>query len=144
IPGSRADSDAERAVTALYARHYAPLVRLAALLVRDVATAEEVVQDSFIALHASWPRLRDSDAALSYLRQSVVNRSRSVLRRRTVEDRNQPNRGQPPRRARHRIPARGTKPRRHDSGTHTTHGKSRPSAALPSDRSRDWHRPRLI
>ena len=80
-----ADWDADRAVTALYSTHYRSLVRLAALLVRDVATAEEVVQDSFVAMHGGWRRLRDSDKALSYLRQSVVNRSRSVLRHRVVD-----------------------------------------------------------
>src|SRR5712691_5009042 len=79
-----ADWDADRAVTALYSEHYRSLVRLAALLVRDVATAEEVVQDSFIAMHTAWRRIRDNDKALSYLRQSVVNRSRSVLRHRVV------------------------------------------------------------
>ena len=85
-----AEWDADRAVTALYGTHYRPLVRLAALLVRDVATAEEVVQDSFMAMHASWRRLRDTDKALSYLRQAVVNKSRSVLRHRMVVDRNAP------------------------------------------------------
>jgi RNA polymerase sigma-70 factor (sigma-E family) len=85
-----ADWDADRAVTALYSTHYRSLVRLAALLVRDVATAEEVVQDSFVAMHDGWRRLRDSEKALSYLRQSVVNRSRSVLRHRVVVDRNAP------------------------------------------------------
>ena len=85
-----ADWDADRAVTALYDTHYRALVRLAALLVRDVSTAEEVVQDSFVAMHTGWRRLRDSDKALSYLRQSVVNRSRSVLRHRVVVDRNAP------------------------------------------------------
>jgi RNA polymerase sigma-70 factor (sigma-E family) len=85
-----ADWDADRAVTALYSTHYRSLVRLAALLVRDVATAEEVVQDSFVAMHGGWRRLRDSEKALSYLRQSVVNRSRSVLRHRVVVDRNAP------------------------------------------------------
>jgi RNA polymerase sigma-70 factor (sigma-E family) len=84
------DWDAEQAVTTMYTTHYRSLVRLAALLVRDTATAEEVVQDSFIAMHSSWRRLRDSDKALSYLRQSVVNRSRSVLRHRMVVDRNAP------------------------------------------------------
>lgn len=79
--------DADRAVTALYRTHYRSLVRLAALLLRDVSAAEEVVQDSFVAMHGGWPRLRDSDKALSYLRQSVVNRSRSVLRHRMVVDR---------------------------------------------------------
>jgi RNA polymerase sigma-70 factor (sigma-E family) len=85
-----ADWDADRAVTALYGTHYRSLVRLAALLVRDVATAEEVVQDSFVAMHGGWRRLRDSDKALSYLRRSVVNRSRSVLRHQIVADRNAP------------------------------------------------------
>jgi RNA polymerase sigma factor (sigma-70 family) len=55
--------------------------------VRDATTAEEVVQDSFVAMHGGWQRLRDADKALAYLRQSVVNRSRSVLRHRGVIDR---------------------------------------------------------
>jgi hypothetical protein len=71
---------ADRAVTELYSAHYRALVGLAVSLVRDVQTAEEVVQDSFVAVHGGWPRLRDAEKALAYLRQSVVNRSRSVLR----------------------------------------------------------------
>jgi RNA polymerase sigma-70 factor (sigma-E family) len=82
--------DADLAVTAIYSEHYRSLVRLAAFLVRDNATAEEVVQDSFVAMHGAWRRLRDTDKALSYLRQSVVNRSRSVLRHRIVVDKNTP------------------------------------------------------
>lgn len=70
--------DADRALTAIYGGHYRSLVRLAVLLGHDVATAEAVVQDSFVAMHTAWPRLRDSDKALAYLRQSVVNRSRSM------------------------------------------------------------------
>jgi RNA polymerase sigma-70 factor (sigma-E family) len=83
-------TDADAAVTELYGAHYRPLVRLAALLVHDVGTAEEVVQDSFVALHAGLHRLRDSEKALAYLRAAVVNRSRSVLRHRVVVDRNAP------------------------------------------------------
>jgi RNA polymerase sigma-70 factor (sigma-E family) len=82
-----ADQDAVRSTAALYAAHYHSLVGLAVLLLRDVATAEEVVQDSFVAMHANWRRLRDSGKALSYLRQCVVNRSRSVLRHRIIVDR---------------------------------------------------------
>jgi RNA polymerase sigma-70 factor (sigma-E family) len=67
-------------------------VQLAALLVGDVATAEEVVQDSFIAVHAHWRRLHDIDKAAGYLRQCVINRSRSVLRHRRVMDRTLPRR----------------------------------------------------
>ncbi len=80
--------NADRAVTELYSEHYRALVRLAAMLVRDTQTAEEVVQDAFVAMHDGWQRLRDNEKALAYLRQAVVNRSRSVLRHRTVIDKN--------------------------------------------------------
>ena len=82
--------DADEAVTQLYAAQYRALVRLATLLLRDVGAAEEVVQDSFVAMHGSWRRLRDHDRALAYLRQAVVNRSRSALRHRTVVQRHAP------------------------------------------------------
>jgi len=85
---ARVGWSADRAVTELYSMHYRALVRLAALLVRDTPTAEEVVQDSFVAMHGGWQRLRDAEKALAYLRQAVVNRSRSVLRHRTVVDKN--------------------------------------------------------
>jgi RNA polymerase sigma-70 factor (sigma-E family) len=78
----------DRAVTELYTLHYRALVRLASFLVRDTPTAEEVVQDSFVAMAGGWQRLRDAEKALAYLRQAVVNRSRSVLRHRTVVDKN--------------------------------------------------------
>jgi RNA polymerase sigma-70 factor (sigma-E family) len=81
------DQDVVRGTAALYAAHYQSLVGLAVLLLRDVATAEEVVQDSFVAMHANWRRLRDSSKALSYLRQCVVNKSRSVVRHRIIVDR---------------------------------------------------------
>jgi len=75
--------DADQAVAQLYSLYYQPLVRLATLLVRDAATAEEMVQDAFVAMHAGWQRLGDAEKALAYLRQAVVNRSRSVPRHRT-------------------------------------------------------------
>ena len=72
--------DADRAVTALYLTHYRPLVALAARLVRDLATAEEIVQDSFVAVHAARRRRPDVNLAPSHLRRSVVDRSRSRVR----------------------------------------------------------------
>ena len=78
---------ADEAVTAAYQTHYDALVRTATMLVGDVATAEDVVQESFIAMHRSWWRLRDTSRVLPYLRRSVINKSRSVLRRRAVADR---------------------------------------------------------
>jgi RNA polymerase sigma-70 factor (sigma-E family) len=68
----------------LYAAHYRSLVRIATMLLRDSGAAEEVTQDAFVAMHGAWPRLRDSGKALAYLRQSVVNRSRSLIRHRVV------------------------------------------------------------
>ncbi len=87
VRGAGTDGEADCAVTALYAERYRSLVRLAALLVGDMATAEEIVQDSFIALHANWRRLQDVGKAAGYLRQCVVNRSHSVLRHQVVVDR---------------------------------------------------------
>lgn len=71
-------------VRALYDSHWHQLVRLAVLLVDDVASAEDVVQDAFVALHRNADKLRDPAAAVGYLRTSVMNLSRSVLRRRGV------------------------------------------------------------
>jgi RNA polymerase sigma-70 factor (sigma-E family) len=85
--------DADRAVTVMFGEHYRSFVRMAALLVGDVATAEAVVQDSFVAMHVAWRRLRDSEKALPYLRQCLVNRSRSALRHRIVIGRNTPKPG---------------------------------------------------
>ena len=75
---------ADEALEQLYAAHWRRLVRLAVLLVRDQGAAEEIVQDSFVAVHDRWGRLRDPDKGLAYLRQSVVNRSRSHLRHLSV------------------------------------------------------------
>jgi RNA polymerase sigma-70 factor (sigma-E family) len=89
-PSERAEWSADLAVIELYSAHYQSLVRLAAMLVRDTGTAEEVVQDAFVAMHDGWRRLKDTDKALAYLRQATVNRSRSVLRHRLVVEKNQP------------------------------------------------------
>jgi RNA polymerase sigma-70 factor (sigma-E family) len=83
-------ASADEAIVELYRTHYAGLVRLSALLLGDTGAAEEVVQDAFVAVHGSWNRLRDPDRALAYLRQAVVNRSRSNLRHRTVVAKYQP------------------------------------------------------
>ena len=83
---------ADAAVTAMYAAHYRSLVGLAVLLVRDgnADTAQQVVQDSFVALHRNWRGLagRDGsgDRAVLYLWQHVVNRSRSAGRQPASRD----------------------------------------------------------
>ncbi len=85
---AKLEQTAEQAVTEIYTTCYRSLVRLAVLLVRDEPTAEEIVQECFIAMYDGWHRLREEDKALSYLKQAVVNRSKSVLRHRGAVDRN--------------------------------------------------------
>jgi RNA polymerase sigma-70 factor (sigma-E family) len=87
IDASRADRDL--ALAELYAGHYARLVRLGVLLLRDQGLAEDVVQDSFVAMHQRWDRI-DQGSAPAYLARTVVNRSRSALRHRSVVARNRP------------------------------------------------------
>ncbi|MGW2859471.1 RNA polymerase sigma factor [Streptomyces sp. NPDC001205] len=70
-------------VSELYHAHRLKMVRLAVMLVDDLATAEDVVQDAFTALYRRHgERIDEIDNALAYLRTAVVNASRSVLRRR--------------------------------------------------------------
>jgi RNA polymerase sigma-70 factor (sigma-E family) len=89
-PAAAATWAADDTLTAIYLGEYWSLVRLAVLLVHDLPTAEDVVQDTFIATQSNWPRLRDREKAPAYLRCSVVNRSLSVLRHRAVVDKHAP------------------------------------------------------
>jgi RNA polymerase sigma-70 factor (sigma-E family) len=71
------------ALERLHDEHYVRLVRLSVLLLGDVGRAEEVVQDSFVAVYQRMLRGGGPDVltdAPAYLRQAVVNRSRSALR----------------------------------------------------------------
>ena len=74
----------------LYRSDYRHLVRLAAMLVDDRGTAEELVQDAFVATarrHGGAAALDDPSAAAAYLRSAVLNRARSHLRKREVRRR---------------------------------------------------------
>ena len=64
-----------------YHREFDGLVRLAMVLVDHQDQAEEVVQDAFAALYQ---RYRHVSAPLPYVRASVLNGSRKVLRRRKL------------------------------------------------------------
>jgi RNA polymerase sigma-70 factor (sigma-E family) len=74
----------------LFRRHHLELVRLALVMVGDLATAEDVVQDCFERLHARWPRVREPERALAYARSAVLNGCRSVHRRSAVARRHAP------------------------------------------------------
>lgn len=73
-----AGQDAVQGLATLYQAHYQSLVRLAVLLVSDLATAEEIVQEAFADVHGTWRALPGHDAALRYLRRSLIRRSRAV------------------------------------------------------------------
>nr|WP_309136671.1 sigma factor [Streptomyces sp. FT05W] len=71
-------------LTETYRAHYRSLLGLAALLLDDTASCEDVVQEAFIRVHSARNRVRDPEKTLAYLRQTVVNLSRSALRRRIL------------------------------------------------------------
>ena len=88
-PGPAPDpaGGAEAAVGALYRAQAVGLIRLAYLMLGDRAAAEDVVQDAFCGLYRNWGRLADPSGLLPYVRSSVLNGCRSVLRRRALGQR---------------------------------------------------------
>jgi RNA polymerase sigma factor (sigma-70 family) len=77
------DVEREAAISELFDCHYAQLVRLAVLIGAD-DEAEDIVDDAFCVLHRRWYTLRQSDAALSYLRSVICNLTRMRLRHHAV------------------------------------------------------------
>ena len=83
-PGASLDS---AAIAALFRDHHAELVRLALLMVGDLPTAEDVVQDVYMSLHRrnrAPGRAQTVEAPLPYVRAAVLNGCRSALRRRGI------------------------------------------------------------
>lgn len=80
---SRPSGTAADEIDALYRHRRLELVRLAVLLVDDIPTAEDVVQEAFAAVYRRHgDTLDDLADPEAYIRRSVVNTSRDVLRRR--------------------------------------------------------------
>lgn len=77
-----AEPEAPVTIDDIYRSHRMGMVRLAILLVDDLQSAEDVVQEAFAGLYKNWSNLRDRRAAIGYLRMAVVNGARSMLRRR--------------------------------------------------------------
>lgn len=83
VPGSMPSPD----LVTLYNRQRTAMVRLARLLTRSEAIAEEVVQEAFLQMH----RLRTPPQnPEGYLRATVANLSRNYTRRLRVEQRGAP------------------------------------------------------
>jgi RNA polymerase sigma-70 factor (sigma-E family) len=68
-----------------YAVHATSAKRLAFLLTGDNELAEDITQDAFVKIAGRIGGLRNRDASAAYLRQTVVNLSRSHFRRKRVE-----------------------------------------------------------
>jgi RNA polymerase sigma-70 factor (sigma-E family) len=86
-PGASLDAGA---IAALFRDHHAELVRLALLMVGDLPSAEDVVQDVYASLHRrsrAQERAQAVEAPLPYVRAAVLNGCRSVLRRRGIAHR---------------------------------------------------------
>ena len=72
------------AIAALFRDHHAELVRLALLMVGDLPTAEDVVQDVYASLHRMSRNTNHPESPLPYVRAAVLNGCRSVQRRRAI------------------------------------------------------------
>ena len=80
---SRGGPDGPPAINELYHARRLSLVRLAVLMVDDLPTAEDIVQDVFTALYRKHgPELRGVTDPHAYLITGVTNAARSALRRR--------------------------------------------------------------
>ena len=93
---ARTGGDATVAVTDLFREHHLELVRLALVMLGDLAAAEDVVQDAFERLHRGWRGLRQPSSGLAYVRSSVLNGCRSVHRRAAVARKHAPELAEPP------------------------------------------------
>jgi len=82
-PPEAAHATADRRITALYQAHALSLTRLALLMLGDPDAAQDVVQEAFLGLYRRWDKLASADAAPAYLRASVLNGCRTVLRQRS-------------------------------------------------------------
>lgn len=80
----------------LYAQHADDALRLAYLLTADASLAEDLVQDAFVRLAGRLLHLRDRWGFHAYLRQTIVNLSRSHFRRKALERRFIERQAEPP------------------------------------------------
>ncbi len=77
----------EASMTAVVQDEWLPLVRLAALLLNDRGSAEDVVQEVCEAVWRRRPAVTDRAHLVGYLRTAVVNRARSAGRKRRTMQR---------------------------------------------------------
>jgi len=64
-----------------YRREYTRMVAIARALLRSGAAAEDVAQESFVAAHRHWPKIRGYEDPGAWVRRVLINRATSLQRR---------------------------------------------------------------
>jgi RNA polymerase sigma-70 factor (sigma-E family) len=77
-PSDREQSQLSPSFLELYHESFAAMVKLAVLLTGSEHSAEDLVHDSYLRVHARWKHI---DHPQAYLRRTVVNACRSAARR---------------------------------------------------------------
>lgn len=80
---ANAHSNSTHELERVYFNSFDVLVRSARILVDDLSTASDVVQEAFVKALVAQPRFENSDA-FSYMKTAVMNQARSTLRKRGV------------------------------------------------------------
>lgn len=79
------ERDRDRELAALFSQHYDSMRRLAFVMLRDGAAAEEIVMEAFVKALSRWRLFQRAESQPAYLRQIVVNLCRSKMRRKAIE-----------------------------------------------------------
>ena len=79
----------------LYHTYAADLLEMLWVFVGDKATAEDLVQESFIRVHRARPQVAHGNALRAYLRTTAFNLARSGFRRKLVALRHRPPQSEP-------------------------------------------------
>jgi RNA polymerase sigma-70 factor (ECF subfamily) len=79
-----AQAGSERAVEALFARHWDDAYRTALLVTHDRAAAEDIAQEAFLAALRALPRFDRSRPLRPWLRRIVINRAIDFARTRRL------------------------------------------------------------
>src|SRR5262245_6234382 len=69
-------------VDALFADHYARLVRALTLVAGDPEVAADAVQEAFVKAHLKWRKISRYDDPIGWVRRVAINHIRDVHRRR--------------------------------------------------------------
>jgi RNA polymerase sigma-70 factor (sigma-E family) len=82
--------DRAAVLSELFDAHFTSLRRLAFALLGDASAADEVAQDAFVQLYATWRRLDELEHPPSYLRKIVLNLCRTRGRRARLQRSKEP------------------------------------------------------